>query len=111
MKDSRQWAPAIDVRGRRPLFGDVSQEANRDKTNTCVSTYARCASPYLVERGHRRFAAFPTALPQGGVIDRQAGTPEHFDAARADINIALWKSYLPEDCVTAMIKNGWHLTV
>jgi hypothetical protein len=111
MKDNGQWPRAIDVWGRRPLFGDVSELASRDKAKTCLTSYVRGASAFFVERGHRRFAAFPTALPQGGVIDRQAGAPEHFDAARADINIALWKSYLPEDCVTAMIKNGWHLTV
>jgi hypothetical protein len=28
--------------------------------------------------------------------------------ARAAANIALWRSYLPEDCVTAMITAGWH---
>ena len=33
------------------------------------------------------------------------------DVARADANIELWMTYLPEDCVTAMIKDGWHLTV
>ena len=33
------------------------------------------------------------------------------DVDRADANIELWMTYLPEDCVTAMIKDGWHLTV
>jgi hypothetical protein len=33
------------------------------------------------------------------------------DVDRADANIELWMTYLPEDCVIAMIKDGWHLTV
>jgi hypothetical protein len=33
------------------------------------------------------------------------------DTARADQNVAEWRQYLPEDCVNAMIKNGWHHTV
>jgi hypothetical protein len=32
-------------------------------------------------------------------------------AARAAANIALWSTYLPTDCVAAMIRDGWHLTV
>jgi hypothetical protein len=31
-------------------------------------------------------------------------------AARAAANIAEWQSYLPEDCVKAMIRDGWHVT-
>ena len=31
--------------------------------------------------------------------------------ARAVANIAEWSTYLPRDCVDAMIKDGWHLTV
>jgi hypothetical protein len=31
-------------------------------------------------------------------------------AARAVVNIATWRGYLPEDCVKAMIRDGWHLS-
>jgi len=31
-------------------------------------------------------------------------------APRAAANIAEWLAYLPEDCVKAMIRDGWHLT-
>lgn len=27
---------------------------------------------------------------------------------RASANVAAWKTYLPEDCVAAMIDDGWH---
>jgi hypothetical protein len=33
------------------------------------------------------------------------------DSARAAENIAAWRKYLPEDCVNAMVKAGWHGTV
>jgi hypothetical protein len=29
-------------------------------------------------------------------------------AARAAANIAVWRTYLPDDCVAAMIEDGWH---
>jgi hypothetical protein len=33
--------------------------------------------------------------------------PTDAAVARAAANIALWRSYLPEDCVAAMIAAGW----
>jgi hypothetical protein len=27
---------------------------------------------------------------------------------RASSNVATWRTYLPEECVTAMIDDGWH---
>jgi hypothetical protein len=33
------------------------------------------------------------------------------DDPRAVANIALWREYLPPDCVEAMIKDGWHRRV
>ncbi len=111
MKDSWQWPLAIDGRGRRQFLGNGSEADNRAGAETCVRPYVRAASAFSVGRGHRHFAPFSTALAQGGVPDRHASTREHFDAARGNVNIALWKAYLPEDCVSAMIKNGWHLTV
>jgi hypothetical protein len=29
-------------------------------------------------------------------------------ASRAAANIAVWRTYLPDDCVAAMIDDGWH---
>jgi hypothetical protein len=31
--------------------------------------------------------------------------------ARAVAHIAEWSTYLPKDCVDAMVRGGWHLTV
>jgi hypothetical protein len=33
--------------------------------------------------------------------------PTALATARAAANIAAWRSYLPEDCVQAMINDGW----
>jgi hypothetical protein len=30
--------------------------------------------------------------------------------ARAAANVARWKTYLPEGCITAMMSGGWHWT-
>jgi hypothetical protein len=32
------------------------------------------------------------------------------DVARSEENILQWRSYLPEDCVKAMIAMGWDVT-
>jgi hypothetical protein len=29
---------------------------------------------------------------------------------RAAANVATWRTYLPEDCVAAMMNDGWHLS-
>lgn len=33
-----------------------------------------------------------------------------YDAARSQQNIAQWSSYLPDDCVKAMISMGWDVS-
>jgi hypothetical protein len=44
-----------------------------------------------------------------------AATPNGWEtdadnAARSKKNISQWRSYLPEDCVDAMIRMGWDVT-
>jgi hypothetical protein len=47
-----------------------------------------------------------------GTISRSAPrAPVDPLTARAVANIAEWSTYLPKDCVAAMIRHGWHLTV
>ena len=38
----------------------------------------------------------------------QSCDPNNPTTARAATNIATWREYLPEACVTAMINDGWH---
>jgi hypothetical protein len=44
---------------------------------------------------------FPTPQ-QAGLIK-----PSEAETARAQANICAWRSYLPEACVSSMIKDGW----
>lgn len=37
-------------------------------------------------------------------------TPDAKPSARAQANVAIWRSYLPADCVDTMIRMGWHET-
>jgi hypothetical protein len=30
--------------------------------------------------------------------------------ARAAINVARWQTYLPQDCISSMMSEGWHWT-
>jgi hypothetical protein len=59
--------------------------------------------PYPVQDVANEYQAPPATL------GRERLSPE--DAARSAENIALWKSYLPDDCVAAMIALGWDLSV
>jgi len=40
----------------------------------------------------------------------QSCDPNNATTARAAANIAAWREYLPDACVTAMINDGWHWT-
>jgi hypothetical protein len=44
-----------------------------------------------------------TGIATAGSIEK-SGNP----TLRAAENVAAWRAYLPEDCVIAMIKDGWH---
>jgi hypothetical protein len=33
--------------------------------------------------------------------------PTHAESARAVANIRVWRTYLPESCVSTMINDGW----
>jgi hypothetical protein len=47
--------------------------------------------------------SFKTNLGMAGSIE-SGSSP----AVRAAATVAEWRTYLPEDCVAAMIKDGWH---
>jgi hypothetical protein len=59
-----------------------------------------------------------TDIPQNAftTIYRDASGAEHFAASPLSdahvshwaMNIILWSSYLPHDCVKTMIRMGWH---
>jgi hypothetical protein len=52
-------------------------------------------------------------MRERGVMD-QAGAEQDgalsmdFEVGRSVYNISVWRSYLPSDCVDAMIRMGWN---
>jgi hypothetical protein len=61
----------------------------------------------------------PSGIQGADASEKTRGNPRGNDArdemdaetaARAAANIAVWRAYLPEDCVEAMIRDGWHLS-
>jgi hypothetical protein len=66
-------------------------------------TYAR----YIGDRSVAR-----CSLPLGRELSRHPLAPDLDSlSVRAAANIAEWSTYLPPDCVRAMVRDGWHLTV
>jgi hypothetical protein len=45
----------------------------------------------------------PTSVAMNGSVGRNGAA-----MARAAENVARWKTYLAEECVTAMMNAGWH---
>jgi hypothetical protein len=80
-------------------------------------------SELLNEQAKKEEMAMMIRIPEPlNVMSRRDGDPcgdapptsphfEPIDSARAAENIAEWREYLPEDCVNAMVKVGWHSTV
>jgi hypothetical protein len=59
----------------------------------------------------RRRLAFVKSLAvgaQGLTIKTDLAVAGGAATLRAASNIAAWRVYLPEDCVAAMVKDGWH---
>lgn len=47
---------------------------------------------------------------QGLTVKTGMAATASIASLRAAANVATWRTYLPEDCVAAMIKDGWHFT-
>jgi hypothetical protein len=81
-----------------------------------------CAEPAIYHPNEddavqiRRRLAFVKSLAvraQGLTIKTDVATAGSIEKSctatlRAAANVAAWRAYLPEDCVVAMIKDGWH---
>ncbi len=53
----------------------------------------------------------PDVQSRVSVLESRRSARSRAEAARAQRNIAEWRTYLPEDCVAAMIKDGWDRSV
>jgi hypothetical protein len=59
----------------------------------------------------RRLAALLTHLGVSADIVEASVRRNDATIARAAATIAEWMTYLPEDCVKAMVNDGWHWSV
>jgi hypothetical protein len=99
--------------------GDLIAEPHFDSLFNSAATHAEPEVHFLREREavrlrHRLASikklaidaqglSFKTDLSLAGSIETRGSA-----ALRAAAIVADWRTYLPEDCVAAMIKDGWH---
>lgn len=80
-------------------------------TGAIIATSAIYRDPYMITETHPyriksdvvHIPFFATSKP------RDPRVHEDYEA-RSNRNIGLWREFLPENCVTAMIKMGWDRT-
>ena len=63
------------------------------------------------ERAARRITGVRALKVDIQVLHAEGAARVEADAARSAQNVSQWRTYLPEDCVRAMVDNGWDLTV
>jgi hypothetical protein len=116
-------AMIMDARSRRNLIAALhlepsinvrrgSDESNGAKRGNQANHYSTDRA--AVELRHRlAFVQSLAVTARGSTIktDMAAAATTAKDNAtrsRATANVAAWRTYLPEDCVVAMISDGWH---
>jgi hypothetical protein len=108
---SLRSSPKIDVHGGRIRSGSADDAECRAGINRRGKSYIGDVGRSPGECAGHHLAPFSNVLSKGDVLRRQANSRQIFLTARGPANVALWRTYLPEDCVTAMIKDRWHLEV
>lgn len=101
------------------LESSINSRRASDKGNsaTCNEPANHCATERaaLLLRHRLAFVQSLAITARGLSIKAdmaEAATAEKHngDWSRATTNVAAWRTYLPEDCVVAMINDGWHLS-
>ena len=106
-----------DSRSQGELIAALRLERVSDKGNRL--THAQPARRYSNEhdtvqlRRRLEFIRSLAVCARGLSIKTEmakASSAERYNAdpSRAAANIATWRSYLPEDCVVAMVNDRWH---
>jgi hypothetical protein len=72
-----------------------------------------CATVGGLDQARQRASMLASFADSGPIQTLASGRHwlQHTDpqlSTRAAQNIAAWREYLPEDCVAAMIADGWH---
>ena len=116
-RKNQGYAMITDARSQGDLIAALHLESVSDKGNR--PTYIEPAIRYSNEhdtvqlRNRLAFVHGLAVCAQGLTIKTdmaKAASPERHnsDPSRAAANVATWRSYLPEDCVVAMINDRWH---
>jgi hypothetical protein len=94
----------------QPLFKSAPLECNGAKSQS--TAHAAPANDQSQKRETGQFRNFSVLLQELGVDTSAAPTgsinQNAIATARATAKIADWMTYLPKDCVKAMVNNGWH---
>lgn len=95
------WPPACqpDMQSESTPFAD----APRDRVTPRLSGQTGICTLSSITFEQRPSADTSVAL-NGSVLRNDPGL------ARAASNVARWKTYLPQDCVSSMMSEGWHWT-
>jgi hypothetical protein len=95
------WPPVRETDGRSA----TTQIADSPK-NSAAHGLARQAGVGTLPSAtfEQRPSADTSVALNGSVLLNDPGL------ARAAANVASWKTYLPHDCVSAMMSEGWHWT-
>jgi hypothetical protein len=107
--DAQSQPVLIKTLNGEPLFDSLPidiTEKRQDLTIGCtLDGYAQSRKAVYVRKPmdsvHRSTAN--TSVAMNGLVKRNGA-----GLARAAENVARWKTYLPEECVRAMMNAGWH---
>jgi hypothetical protein len=98
-----RWEPSVDA-------AQIRVEV-RDGVVTLAGRVNSYAEKWEAERAARRVSGVKTLSVQLFVTLTASRTRHDADIARSAKNVLQWMSYLPKDCVKAMVDSGWDRTV
>jgi hypothetical protein len=115
--DARPQGGLVTALHSESLFnsGHLGSLSERSNPVTCAEPAIHHSNEHDAVQIRRRLAfverlavraqglTIKTDMATAGSIEKSGAT-----TLRAASNIAAWRAYLPEDCVVAMVKDGWH---
>jgi hypothetical protein len=115
--DARSKGDLIATPHLESLFNARHLESVSDNSNraTCADPAIHSLQEHAAVRLRHRLAfvqnlavSAQSLSIKSGMTKAASGDTHHADPSRAAVNVATWRSYLPEDCVVAMINDRWH---
>jgi hypothetical protein len=107
--DAQSQPVLIKTLNWEPLFNsppiDITEKHQGVIIGHALDDYARSHRAVYVRKpmGSVHGSTATTSVVMNGSVKRNGA-----GMARAAENVARWKTYLPEDCVRAMMNAGWH---